>query len=122
MAIPAIFDVTMGRMQYGLNGLSRRQDLIATNVANVDTTGYLAHDIPFEQRIMQAMQVSDGGIPGNLPDVITRNDMQVRNDGNNVDVNQQMTELSRTTVVFQSASQFISGKFGLLQDAIAMNH
>lgn len=124
MSIPSLFDTTIGQLSYGLDGLSQRQSLIADNIANVDTPGYLTHDVPFEQSLVDAMQQQGimpgaSGVPGGLPSDITRNDLRVRNDGNNVDVDQQMTELSRTTLEYQAATQLISSKFSMLASAIA---
>ncbi len=117
-----MFDPTFGRLAYGLDGLSARQAIISDNIANVDTPGYLTHDIPFEQQLQAAMSDptgASGGVPSALPSDITRNDLQVRNDGNNVSIDQQMTEMAQTTVSYQAASELISTKFGLLSDAIA---
>jgi flagellar basal-body rod protein FlgB len=118
MSMPSLFDPTIARLSYGLDGLSQRQSLIAANVANVDTPGYLTHDVPFEQALTNAMQ-GQAAVPESLPGAITRNDLRVRNDGNNVDVNQQMTELAGATVVYQAATQLVSAKFALLASAIA---
>jgi flagellar basal-body rod protein FlgB len=124
MSIPSLFDPTMARLSYGLDGLSERQTLIADNVANVDTPGYLTHDIPFEQSLQDAMQQGTAlpgasGLPDALPGAITRNDLRVRNDGNNVDLGQQMTEMAQTSVTYQAAAQLISSKFAMLASAIA---
>ncbi|HKD76191.1 MAG TPA: flagellar basal body rod protein FlgB [Ktedonobacterales bacterium] len=119
--IPGLFDATMQRLSYGLDGLSQRQQIIADNIANVDTPGYLTHDIPFEQQLLDAMNdpLSTSAAPTNLPDAITRNDLQVRNDGNNVAINMQMNEMTGTAVTYEAATQLISQKFGMLSDALA---
>jgi len=111
----------MQRLSYGLDGLSQRQQIIADNIANVDTPGYLTHDIPFEQQLLDAMNdpLSTSAAPTNLPDAITRNDLQVRNDGNNVAINMQMNEMTGTAVTYEAATQLISQKFGMLSDALA---
>jgi flagellar basal-body rod protein FlgB len=124
MQVPSLFDATTGQLSYALNGLSRRQDLIATNIANSDTPGYLTHEINFEQSLMQAMSDSSGNgsggeVPDQLPADYTRNDLRVKNDGNNVDSNLQMTEMAQTVVTYQTSAQLLSGKFNLLKAAIA---
>ncbi len=130
MSMPQLFDTTIARLGYGLDGLSQRQSIIADNVANVDTPGYLTHDVPFESSLLTAMSdqafaqqaglsAGNAALPSALPGSITRNDLRTRNDGNNVDTNQQMTEMARTTVVYQAATQLVSGKFALLTSAIA---
>ncbi len=123
---PSLFDSTIAQLSYGLDGLSARQSLISNNIANVDTPGYLTQDIPFEQSLQSAMQQqadfsrsTASGVPASLPSAITRTDLRMRNDGNNVDVNMQMTEMARTTLTYQSATQMISQKFALLTQALA---
>lgn len=120
MSIPGLFDSTIGRLTYGLDGLSQRQDVIATNVSNIDTPGYKTHEVPFEQQLLDAMQnISGSGVPDAPTATITRNDLQTRNDGNNVDLDSQMTEMASTTVTYQAATQLISQKFGMLTEALA---
>ncbi len=119
--IPGLFDATMQRLSYGLDGLSQRQQIIADNIANVDTPGYLTHDIPFEQQLLDVMNnpLSNSAVPDSLPGAVTRNDLQVRNDGNNVDINMQMNEMTSTAVTYEAATQLISQKFAMLSDALA---
>ena len=122
MTIPSLFDPTMARLQYGLVGMSQRQQTIADNIANVDTPGYLTHDIPFEQTLLASMSNgmdNPAGTPPPLPGTITRNDLKVRNDGNNVDIDQQMTQMAETTLQYQTASSLISDKFSMLAEALA---
>lgn len=121
MSIPNIFDSTISRLGYSLDGLSARQDAISNNIANVDTPGYLTKEVPFEQQLMNALAnpQANSGVPSELPGTITRNDLRMRNDGNNVDVDQQMTEMAATTVSYQAATQLISTKFAMLSAAIA---
>ncbi len=118
---PSLFDATMSQLTYGLNGLSQRQQLISNNLANIDTPGYLTHDIAFEQQLLQVMNnpLSNAAAPAELPQPYTRNDLQVRNDGNNVDINQQMTELTSTSVSYQAEVNLINSKFTMLTTALA---
>jgi flagellar basal-body rod protein FlgB len=122
MTTPGLFDATIQRLAYGLDGLSARQDIISNNIANIDTPGYLTHEIPFEQQLLNVMNGptgDTGSTPSSLPDAITRNDLRTRNDGNNVDIDNEMTEMASTSVSYQAATQLISQKFGLLSDALA---
>ena len=125
MSVPSLFDPTIQRLNYGLDGLSQRQSIISDNLANIDTPGYLTHDIPFEQQLISAMNnptapgSDSGATPADLPGQTTRNDLKTRNDGNNVDVDMQMTEMAGTSVTYEAATQLISQKFALLSDAIA---
>lgn len=119
MQPPALFDQSIDLLRYGLDGLSQRQEIIATNIANIDTPGYLTHEVLFEQQLQASLNnPNQADIPA-MPDPITRNDLKVRNDGNNVDIDQQMTEMAKTTLQYQTATQLIAGKFSLLSAALA---
>lgn len=47
--------------QQALSLLSRRQDILASNIANADTPGYQARDIDFSAKLKEAVQ------KGNIP-------------------------------------------------------
>ncbi|CAK8739671.1 Flagellar basal body rod protein FlgB [Sodalis praecaptivus] len=42
--------------QTTLNILNRRQDVLAANIANADTPGYQARDIPFTRELRRAIE------------------------------------------------------------------
>jgi flagellar basal-body rod protein FlgB len=126
MHTPSLFDATIGRLNYALDGLAQRQELISTNIANIDTPGYLTHETNFEQQLLNSLSAhnADGSpipdyVPGSLPEAYTRNDLRIRNDGNNVDINQQMIEMSYTNLTYQAGTQFMSHKFSMLKTALA---
>jgi flagellar basal-body rod protein FlgB len=52
-------DGTQRILAGALNGLSARQSLIASNIANIDTPGYAAQSIDFESALQS--EISDGG-------------------------------------------------------------
>ena len=72
-----------------LKGLSLRQRAIASNLANVETPGYKALRVRFEDRLKEAIRnpglaASGGAFAG--PRVEVDGSTTLRNDGNNVDV------------------------------------
>ena len=52
-------DGTQRILAGALNGLSARQSLIASNIANIDTPGYAPQSIDFESALQS--EISDGG-------------------------------------------------------------
>jgi len=111
-----------------LEGLSLRQQAISRNLANIDTPGYQAQTINFEETLNHLL-----GQDGSLPMKITDESHQLsseqgmrfslserpggtfRADQNNVDVDVEMTEMSETGIQYQAVSQAISQKLLLLK-------
>ena len=111
MSGPLSIDQVMGR---ALNGLALRQRVIANNVANVDTPGFKSSEVRFEQLLAQAAQ---RGLPGNAPEaeVVTNTDTSLRDDGNNVDIEQQMLHLSETAITYIALSRLETSRLSLLK-------
>jgi flagellar basal-body rod protein FlgB len=111
-----------------LDGLSLRQQAISRNLANIDTPGYQAQTVNFEETLKHMVDHS-----GSLPMTLTNNSHQVsasqdarfsvsmrpggsfRADQNNVDVDVEMTDMSEAGIQYQAVSQAISQKLLLLK-------
>jgi flagellar basal-body rod protein FlgB len=80
-------------MQAALQVRSARAELLAGNVANADTPGYVARDVKFDAALSQVLnsggQNSQG--VGSSSDSIVNPD-NLRFDSNDVDVNQQLAK------------------------------
>ncbi len=61
--------------------LSARQKLVASNIANVDTPGYLTQDIDFQSEFQSALSGTSHAQ--------TIEGLAVRNDGNNVSIDRE---------------------------------
>jgi flagellar basal-body rod protein FlgB len=73
-------------MEAALAVRSARAELLAGNVANADTPGYIAHDIDFPQALDRVL-----GMGGNDPDSAKSAALEnLGYDNNDVDLNQQL--------------------------------
>ena len=111
-----------------LEGLSLRQQAISRNLANIDTPGYQAQTINFEETLIHLLN-QGGSFPMRLTDeshqlsseqgirfsLSARPGGTFRADQNNVDVDVEMTEMSETGIQYQAVSQAISQKLLLLK-------
>jgi flagellar basal-body rod protein FlgB len=119
-------------LQAAMSGLSARQRVIADNVANVDTPGFKASHVEFESALMRA-QGSDPamrllGYRGNgqwaapdkarLEPTVTLDLSTRREDGNNVDVDQQMLQMADTNITYNALSSLTTARFGILKTVI----
>lgn len=135
-------------MSRGLDAASLRQEVISDNIANVDTPGFKASRVSFEDELRRALQGLEGSPPADgrgsppavrlvgthpghivaghqprgpaeiRPRIVTDTASSMRNDGNNVDVEAQMAELAENTVLYNALVRQISAQFANLRTAI----
>lgn len=124
----SIHDDALRAAQTALDGLALRQEIIGRNLANVDTPGYQAQSVDFESALRRA-QGSGGELalrgsqPAHLasPESMTGSRVtprlggSERADGNNVDIDTELIEMTETGVRFQALSQLVSSKLALLK-------
>jgi flagellar basal-body rod protein FlgB len=116
-----------------LDGLSARRDMISQNIANVDTPGYKAQEVSFEGVLKQAMNdkplmsmktsnarhMQGGGIQGiGMVQVGNRQGGSTRADGNNVDIDQELTQMTETGIRYQAITEIVSKKLSLLKNLV----
>jgi len=94
-----------------LDLLSMRQQLVASNIANLDTPGYRTRDIDFHFEFMSLAE-------GATPNVIEPEGLAGKNDGNNVSMDREARLLAENALRFQLASQLMKGQLGALKSAI----
>lgn len=111
--------------QQALNILSRRQDVLAANIANADTPGYLARDIDFSQQLKIAMaSPADGKSSVSLSltadrhiaarstnfnddSLLYRIPDQPSADGNSVDMDRERVNFADNALKYQSSLTFL---------------
>ncbi len=113
-----------------LNGLTKRQEVISNNLANVDTPGYQAKRLDFESTLKSELKrsqnidlqgtqqghLSPSSRPRQLMQILDRQGGTPRVDGNNVDIDQEMLEMQETSIRFQTLSSLLSKKYNLLKE------
>ena len=93
-----------------------RHQLIASNLANVDTPGYRTRDIrPFLGELQQAMSGEESPFS---PMARELHGLMERPDGNNVNVDRESLLLAENQLHFQVAVQFLRAEFRRLSVAI----
>jgi flagellar basal-body rod protein FlgB len=112
-----------------------RNEVLAHNIANVDTPIYNRKDVDFESYLQSALN-------SGLDDVIVHrlhqfrmgasqdvssvrakvtedyNTLAMRIDGNNVDIDEEMAQMAQNTIKYNVVTQNINGKFSKLRHAI----
>ena|SRR3989442_30368 len=92
--------------------LSTRQKLVAANIANADTPGYKTLDIEFKAEFQKQMD----------PDMHARPEevtgLEVKNDGNNVNLDREARLLSENAIRFNIAAQILRSQIHSVKSAI----
>lgn len=107
-----------------LSWTSKRQQAIASNIANLDTPGYRAKDYSFEQVLsgLQLRTTSDRHITVPRDDSPARvfevQSKVVRANGNNVDLDREMTEMTKNAMQFVTLIQVLNQKMRTLRSSI----
>jgi flagellar basal-body rod protein FlgB len=112
MATPPI----LSQLENFLSLSNRRQTVIASNMANIDTPGYRTQDMNFQQELGRAMNASAGGEVH--PVVHSVGGLLERPDGNNVDLDRESLLLSETQLQYQLGTQLLKQRFHQLLTAI----
>ena len=107
MASPLFESVTGRVVSTALDGVAARHRAYAQNLANVDTPGYRARNVAFEDTLRKWREnVGDLGrapqAPPTAPRVIDAGAAARRADGNSVDIDAQMTELAANGLTYET--------------------
>jgi len=123
-------DHSMKLMERSLDLAVQRQGLISANVVNIDTPGYKAIDMNFDEELKRAIDPG-AGLAVTNPRHFTSGDgngnaavapvegLTERNDLNNVNIDREMAQLSTNAMKFSMAAQLLAGKFRTLRSAIS---
>ena len=106
--------VSFVAMNSALDGLALRQRVIADNVANIQTPGFLAGRVSFEDSLAQAVSGGRGAVTS----VQSRSTDPTRVDGNNVNLDQETLLNVETNLRYQLATQAVDGTFSKLRTAM----
>jgi len=135
MPSPAgIFDGTISLLQKSLNVRSVQHQALSSNVANADTPNYKAFEVAVDEELrkldtgkarIQLTRTQSRHLPvgrAEVDRVTLRNaaapGLSLRADGNTVDLDRTMGDLSENTIKYKTSAQLIAMKFKSLLNAI----
>lgn len=126
-------DSTTKIIEKSLNTASLRQEVLANNLANVNTPRFKRSAVEFESILQKAIS-EKGGMPlvrthpkhfptkSTLdeikPQVVLDNSTTMRADGNNVDVDQEMVYLAQNSIMYNTLIELKNGKSEMLRSVI----
>lgn len=133
-------------LEKALDASYLRNETIAQNIANIDTPGYKKKTVSFESELQKAMEQDSGsGLkseppkfipePGTADISFTRlssavdfvepsvnvenQNLSMRLDGNNVDIDSEMADLTKNQIRYNMLVQSLNGQFSKLRYVIS---
>ncbi len=125
---------TTSYLQKGLDAAWKRQEVIANNIANVNTPDFKASSVEFEQHFKAALEAEAGGFKNKKTrakhidfgqdidtlgySVVKQTNTTERMDGNNVDIDYEMAELAKNQLYYNTLSRKTTQELSRLRVAI----
>lgn len=110
-------DITARVLERGLQASALRQQVLANNIANINTPGFKRARVEFESQLAAAMGSAEN--PESVsPKVVVESTTTGRPDGNNVDIDQEMTEIAENQIWYAALTRQISDHFSRLRMVI----
>lgn len=125
-----LFDGTINTLTQSLDYAATKNRTIANNVANVDTPAYKSKDVAFKNVLNDQMSTSfetkrthSKHITFNSNEakafhVFSKNNTQYNHNGNNVDIDKEMSELAENQIYYQAVVDRLNGKFSNIQTVL----
>jgi len=114
-------------LKNGIGASAQRHEVIANNIANVNTPGFKKSKVTFEGELKTALKSSKSSslahtnsrhISGSvksttsvLPKKVLVGGTSMTLNGNNVDVDEEMTELAKNTIYYNTLNELMKRKF-----------
>lgn len=112
MSDPMFGNVAMFAISSALDGLAARQRAIADNVANINTPGFLAGKVQFEDALAGAVASGD---TSSSPVSIARSLEPTREDGNNVNLDEETLSNVDTGLRYSLMLRAADHEYGVLR-------
>lgn len=110
-------DLPARLLESGLAAASLRHRVQAHNIANLTTPGFKRARVEFEQHLTAAL--ASGGSPESVrPTVVVEQNTLARGDGNNVDIEGEMTALAENQIWYSALTRQMADHFSRLRSVI----
>lgn len=117
-------DSVTNLLQKFLDVQSQKAQVIAGNIANADTPGYVAKELEFDEYLRNAARESELPLSKqnqqtvNQPRIVEQESSVIGLDGNTVDAGKEMADLAQTGTNFNFGAKMLQSRFRLLRSAI----
>jgi flagellar basal-body rod protein FlgB len=115
----AINSLTLTMGSKSLDALWTRANVISDNIANADTPGYKEKGVTFESTLTEAMKnntLTEDKLNNMQPEIVTI-DSNADANGNSVDMESQMIDLTKNQLQYSYTRKAISDQLKMLRSA-----
>ena len=125
--------IDVGILKKAMDAALLRHKATANNIANVNTKGYKAERVAFEEAMKSAVGMSEDmalkktnefHIGGDMewtsvkPEIVRDESFSQRLDGNNVDIDSEMVDMAANQLLYNALAQQVSNKISVLKYVI----
>lgn len=118
-----ISSVAYNLIKEDLNVSALRNKVIANNISNINTAGYKRKYVSFEDTLQNTIKsvslkttsekhISSSNDSGDKR-IITDNSTSTRSDGNNVDIDTEMVNLTANNMLYESLTTALNNRFAM---------
>ena len=138
MHVQGIFGNTIELLGKSLDLRTKRQELISSNLANVETPGYTPSDLSFQAELKGALNkrsatseapvnprfiplkgaASAGSLERVTGELIQTPGRNIGPDGNSVEMESEMGRLAENQIMYNASVQLLTKKFEMMKQAI----
>lgn len=129
-----VFNNNLDLLNKAMNASEMRQKSISSNISNVNTDGYKAQRVSFEEKLKRAMDTNElelsktnqrhlsinGELNEIIPETYRKTNTSVKDNGNNVDIETEMSEKAANDLYYSILSRQVSHELSQLNYVI--NH
>lgn len=103
-----------------LDAAGLRHRAISSNIANINTPGYRRVEVAFEDDLAAQLQGGESADVRQVrPRVLETPGGALRADGNDVSLEQEMTDLSKNTLLYTTAAQLLATRLAIHRSAVS---
>ncbi|MCX4183610.1 MULTISPECIES: flagellar basal body rod protein FlgB [Bacillus amyloliquefaciens group] len=123
-----LFSGTIQNLENALGRADIKQKVLTNNIANIDTPNYKAKKVSFRNLLdqetsnLEAVKTDyrhvDFTGSGDDYSIVSSSDTSYQQNGNNVDIDKEMTDLAENQINYQALVERMSGKFNTLKTVL----
>ena len=114
-----LFDTTQLALGAALRGANARKGVLAGNLANIDTPGYVRKDVDFHGALSAALQAGDDPSAAGFA-AADDTAAAVRADGNSVDVDAENSALAQNGLEYDALTRVSTARIDILKTAMGV--
>lgn len=111
----------LDKLSRGLDAAWTKNEVISSNIANIDTPGYKRRVVEFGNLLEEATTSLKSDKSNSNPGVkitIDESTDSLRTDGNNVNIDTEMVELAKNSIYYNLLTQKMNGEIQKIESAI----